>query len=83
MWVRQAGSAAGGTAADSEWQRGTVVAPADAQGAVSIALEPPSGRGPPTVVSAQPQNVEPANPALLDGVRCVHHHMPQCRTLHL
>ncbi|KAL4421865.1 hypothetical protein ABPG77_001347 [Micractinium sp. CCAP 211/92] len=68
VWVRQAAPAAGGSSADSEWQRGTVVAPADAQGAVSIALEPPSGRGPPTVVSVQPQDVEPANPALLDGV---------------
>ncbi|KAL4423973.1 hypothetical protein ABPG75_001274 [Micractinium tetrahymenae] len=64
VWVRQATP---GSAADGDWRRGTVVS-LDARGAVSVALEPAGGRGASSVVSVRAEDVEPANPALLDGV---------------
>lgn len=62
VWV-----AAGPTGGSSTWRRGTVLDTAES--GVSVALDSSHGRGDDGVATVPLEAVQPANPALLDGIR--------------
>ena len=66
VWVEQ--PEGNGGLIGSSWRRGTVTAAGGA--AVSVALDPERAGAPPMVVSVPASIVQPANPALLDAIRC-------------